>query len=98
MYVFCKSSGCLDNLGQWSMKYTALYYWFFSDTLRALYLSDNDFEHLPPEIGNLKNLQIVSKPPENFRIGHHFLISYSTVVLCHFVDIDSYKGIGVLVF
>ncbi len=32
----------------------------FEDTLRALYLIDNDFEHLPPEIGNLKNLQIVS--------------------------------------
>lgn len=32
----------------------------FSDTLRALYLGDNDFEFLPPEIGKLKNLQIVS--------------------------------------
>lgn len=32
----------------------------FLETLRALYLGDNDFEFLPPEIGNLKNLQIVS--------------------------------------
>lgn len=29
------------------------------ETLRALYLADNDFEYLPPEIGQLKNLQIV---------------------------------------
>lgn len=33
---------------------------YFSDSLRALYLGDNDFETLPPEIGKLKNLQIVS--------------------------------------
>jgi Leucine-rich repeat (LRR) protein len=33
----------------------------FPDTLRALYLGDNDFENLPPEIGKLKNLQIVSQ-------------------------------------
>lgn len=32
----------------------------FSETLRALYLGDNDFEYLPPDIKNLKNLQIVS--------------------------------------
>ena len=31
----------------------------FSDTLRALYMGDNDFEILPPEIGRLKNLQVV---------------------------------------
>lgn len=30
------------------------------ETLRALYLGDNDFEYLPAEIKNLKNLQIVS--------------------------------------
>lgn len=34
--------------------------YFFSETLRALYLGDNDFETIPPEIGQLKNLQIVS--------------------------------------
>ena len=33
---------------------------FDVDTLRALYLGDNDFETFPPEIGRLKNLQIVS--------------------------------------
>lgn len=33
---------------------------FFIETLRALYLGDNEFEYIPPEIGNLKNLQIVS--------------------------------------
>jgi Leucine-rich repeat (LRR) protein len=32
-----------------------------SETLRALYLGDNDFEFLPAEVGQLKNLQIVSK-------------------------------------
>ena len=31
-----------------------------SDSLRALYLGDNDFETFPPEVGRLKNLQIVS--------------------------------------
>ncbi|XP_008479784.2 ras suppressor protein 1, partial [Diaphorina citri] len=34
---------------------------FMLETLRALYLGDNDFEVLPAEIGNLKNLQIVTK-------------------------------------
>lgn len=33
---------------------------FCLDTLRALYLGDNDFEYLPPEIGRLKGLQILS--------------------------------------
>lgn len=33
----------------------------FIETLRALYLGDNDFETIPSEIGQLKNLQIVSK-------------------------------------
>ncbi len=32
----------------------------FQATLRALYLSDNDFEILPPDIGKLAKLQIVS--------------------------------------
>ena len=36
------------------------YYAMFADSLRALYLGDNDFETIPPEIGRLKNLQIVS--------------------------------------
>ncbi|XP_064190209.1 leucine-rich repeat protein SHOC-2 [Anguilla rostrata] len=33
---------------------------FYLTTLRALYLSDNDFEVLPPDIGKLTKLQIVS--------------------------------------
>jgi len=33
---------------------------FVAETLRALYLSDNDFETLPADIGKLVNLQIVS--------------------------------------
>ncbi|XDV47776.1 hypothetical protein PO909_017335 [Leuciscus waleckii] len=33
---------------------------FYLTTLRALYLSDNDFEILPPDIGKLAKLQIVS--------------------------------------
>lgn len=32
---------------------------FCLETLRALFLGDNDFETLPAEIGNLKNLQIL---------------------------------------
>jgi len=35
------------------------FFFFPPETLRALYLADNDFEYLPPEIGQLKNLQIV---------------------------------------
>ena len=31
----------------------------FAEQLRALYLGDNDFETLPPEIGELRNLQVV---------------------------------------
>lgn len=38
-----------------------LFFCFVAETLRALYLGDNDFEYLPSEIKNLKNLQIVSK-------------------------------------
>lgn len=34
---------------------------FMMETLRALYLGDNDFEFIPPEVKNLKNLQIVRK-------------------------------------
>jgi len=33
---------------------------FAAETLRALYLADNDFETLPADIGKLVNLQIVS--------------------------------------
>ncbi|KAH6931461.1 hypothetical protein HPB50_024466 [Hyalomma asiaticum] len=33
---------------------------FIMDTLRALYLGDNEFEKIPPAIGQLKNLQILS--------------------------------------
>lgn len=36
---------------------------FMMETLRALYLGDNDFEYLPKEVGQLKNLQIVSFSP-----------------------------------
>jgi len=33
---------------------------FVAETLRALYLADNDFETLPADIGKLINLEIVS--------------------------------------
>lgn len=33
---------------------------FIMSTLRALYLSDNDFEHLSPDIKNMKNLRILA--------------------------------------
>lgn len=49
----------------------------FAETLRALYLADNDFEYLPPEIGNLKNLQIV---------GRETLLSISKLIL-HFLTV-----------
>lgn len=49
-----------------------LFHWFnlvmhfgFAETLRALYLGDNEFEHIPPGLGNLKNLQIVNKKKKN---------------------------------
>ena len=35
------------------------YYYYFLEQLRALYLGDNDFETLPDEIGELRNLQVV---------------------------------------
>lgn len=38
----------------------AILFQYFAETLRALYLGDNEFERLPPGLGNLKNLQIVS--------------------------------------
>ena len=44
-----------------SLSYFPKYNQIFSDTLRALYLADNDFEYLPPDIKQLRNLQIVSK-------------------------------------
>jgi Leucine-rich repeat (LRR) protein len=31
----------------------------FVETLRALYLGDNDFEYVPSDVENLKNLQIL---------------------------------------
>lgn len=42
-----------------------------SETLRALYLGDNEFEFIPPGLGNLKNLQIVRKHDTS----HHWLAS-----------------------
>lgn len=47
---------------------------FMMETLRALYLGDNDFEYLPKEVGQLKNLQIVSFPPEKYNISFIQLI------------------------
>jgi len=41
-------------------KLTYVNLYLLTDTLRALYMGDNDFEVLPDEIGKLKNLQIVS--------------------------------------
>lgn len=52
---------------------------FFKATLRALYLGDNDFEYLSAEIGNLRNLQIVSLfNPKNFlrRISYFKSLEY----------------------
>uniref|UniRef100_A0A2R9C9E2 Disease resistance R13L4/SHOC-2-like LRR domain-containing protein n=1 Tax=Pan paniscus TaxID=9597 RepID=A0A2R9C9E2_PANPA len=38
---------------------------FYLTTLCALYLSDNDFEILPPDIGKLTKLQILSNRDNN---------------------------------
>jgi Leucine-rich repeat (LRR) protein len=46
---------------------------YSTETLRALYLGDNDFEYLPIEIKNLKNLQIV-RPSMALTHHHHHLI------------------------
>lgn len=49
---------------------------FMLETLRALYLGDNDFEYLSSDIKNLKNLQIVRIFNNYFGvqifIGHSF--------------------------
>jgi len=47
----------------YSTFYTQVELWiifFVAETLRALYLADNDFETLPADFGKLVNLQIVS--------------------------------------
>lgn len=44
-----------------------------AETLRALYLADNDFEYLPAEIGQLKNLQVVSHSQLFRSKSHAFL-------------------------
>lgn len=40
---------------------SSLTFVYVADTLRALYLGDNDFETVPADIAKLINLQIVSK-------------------------------------
>lgn len=49
--------------------------WFLiAETLRALYLGDNDFEFLPPEIAMLKNLQIVSHSADWWETIDFFIV------------------------
>lgn len=43
-----------------TIKLTLPFFFLCVETLRALYLGDNDFEYLPQEVKNLQNLQIVS--------------------------------------
>lgn len=52
--------GMFWNFNRWTLFHESHMNFSFLDTLRALYLSDNDFEVLSPEIGQLKSLQIVS--------------------------------------
>lgn len=47
-----------------------------SDTLRALYLGDNDFETIPPDICKLVNLQIVSGYPSSDLVSSFHTILY----------------------
>ena len=42
-------------------RFSDVWHCVISDQLRALYLGDNDFETFPPEVGRLKNLQIVRR-------------------------------------
>ena len=46
------------------------------ETLRALYLGDNDFEHFSPEVGQLKNLQVVSLFSRHLNHSHHYLMHW----------------------
>ena len=50
---------------------------------RALYLSDNEFEHLSPEIKNMKNLRILALRDNELvdipQVGQHLVWSG----LCH---------------
>lgn len=57
---------------------------FKLETLRALYLGDNDFEFLPPEIRNLKNLQIVSYFYCIIAYAYKYLISRIFQILAWF--------------
>ena len=53
----------------------------FADSLRALYLGDNEFEYLPKEVKNLKNLQIVRFRTDDgafgVKIAHEFFGPFS---------------------
>lgn len=51
---------------------------FMMETLRALYLGDNDFEFIPPEVKNLKNLQIVSTDVNTKYNNHEMICNYSS--------------------
>lgn len=54
----------------------------FAATLRALYLSDNDFENIPADIEKLSKLQIVSFRRWQMSLqGRHFVLSKLTVCL-----------------
>ncbi|CAB1340809.1 unnamed protein product [Coregonus sp. 'balchen'] len=65
---------------------------FYLTTLRALYLSDNDFEMLPPDIGKLGKLQIVFKAENNpwvTPIADQFQLGVSHVF--EYVRSETYK-------
>lgn len=59
-----------------------------SDTLRALYLGDNDFETIPPDICKLANLQIVSGYPSSDLVSyfHTILYLYLWFTICNWLD------------
>lgn len=50
---------------------------FMMETLRALYLGDNDFEYIPKELANLKNLQI---------LGYIFFVHIYFISFYKFLD------------
>ena len=58
---------------------------FIMSTIRALYLSDNEFEHLSPEIRNMKNLRILA-------LRDNELVEIPEVIHGYFLKDDHFDG------
>ena len=55
--------------------------WFYSETLRALYISDNDFETVPEDIGQLGKLEVVSIVFHPLKSDHTRLVTATLLSL-----------------